>query len=59
MEGNFGPFFLQTGKIEYEVCGGKEIEKGRKKTIFKNKFNRNTFAQRQSFIEKNTTRHTT
>ena len=28
MEGNFGPFFLQTGKIEYEVCGGKEIVKG-------------------------------
>ena len=30
----------------------KKLLKGRKKTIFKNKFNRNTFAQRQSFIEK-------
>ena len=46
MEGNFGPFFLQTGKIEYEVCGGKEIVKGGGKSTW-NKCNRNIFAQRQ------------
>ena len=51
MEGNFGPFFLQTGKIEYEVCGGKEIVKGEKKVhgifLLHLKCNRNIFAHRK------------